>query len=459
MSFKLLNATVITQDEQRRIIDNAGVAVTNGRIAAVGPSADIERAWPALPIVDAAGKAVMPGLINAHTHLLLLALRGTVEDMSADGIYGYMTPISFAMNDDERRALALLGCIEALRSGTTTIVEPFRHVVNYADVIAKTGMRLWLSESCTDVLTLKIREGRYEFDRAWGEAFLERATDLLERFHGTHEGRVHCQISAHATDNCSPWMLRELNELHRKYGARRTVHLAQSRAEVSQVRRFADCTPAEYLERNEWLGADVVGAHWTWCSDDDVELLARHRVHLAHCPANSSSRGPHTAPIASILDAGVNVALGTDNMTENMFDAMKIGSIVHRGGYGGGVRPQPQALLDGATRNGAHSLGALDDIGSIEVGKRADLTIIDLESASLTPRINIVSNIVHYAHPGLVDSVIVDGEFLMRDRKVLCLDERVVVTNAQAATGAVWRRLHEKNPDLALPQTFRNLID
>ena len=218
MDCKFVNTTVVTQNDKRQVIDNGGVAIKDGHIADVGPSAEIQRAWPQLPTVDAAGKAVMPGLINAHTHVVLLVLRGTVEDMGAEAIYGYMTPISFAMTEDERQALALLGCLEALRSGTSTLVEPFRHVATYAGAMAKTGMRLWLSENCADALTLKIRHGIYEFDQAWGETFLERQTALIEKFHDTHGGRVSCQVAAHAPDNCSPWMLRQLNDLREKYG-------------------------------------------------------------------------------------------------------------------------------------------------------------------------------------------------------------------------------------------------
>jgi 5-methylthioadenosine/S-adenosylhomocysteine deaminase len=223
---------------------------------------------------------------------------------------------------------------------------------------------------------------------------------------------------------------------------------------VAQVKKYAGCTPAEYLEKHDWLGPDVVGAHWTYCTDGDVELLARHGVHMAHCAANSSRRGPHTAPVATILDAGVNVCLGTDNMTEDMLQAMKIGSIVHRGSYGGGVKPAPQELLDAATRNGALSLGAENDIGSIEPGKKADLAVLNLQDACMVPRINLVSNLVHYGHQGMVESVMVDGEFLMRDGKILCLDERDVLRNAQEATAGAWRRLHEKNPDLPLPASL-----
>jgi 5-methylthioadenosine/S-adenosylhomocysteine deaminase len=453
---KLLHAVVLTQNGRREVIDDGGVAVLRGKIAAVGPSAAIERAHAKLPSIDLSGKALMPGLINAHTHVLLLVLRGTIEDMGAEAIYGYMSPISFAMNDDERRALALLGVAEALRSGTSTLVEPFRHVVNYAGAMAQTGMRLWFAENCADALTLKIRHGIYEFDQAWGETFLARQRALIEKFHDTHDGRVQCQVAAHAPDNCSPWMLRQLNDLKEKHGLRRTVHMAQSRGEVAQVKKYADCTPAEYLEKHDWLGPDVVGAHWTYCTDSDVALLARHGVHMAHCAANSSRRGPHTAPVAKILDAGVNVCLGTDNMTEDMLQAMKIGSIVHRGSYGGGVKPPPQDLLDAATRNGALSLGAEKDIGSIEPGKKADLTVMNLQDACMVPRINLVSNLVHYGHQGMVESVMVDGEFLMRDGRILCLDEPDVLRNAQQATAGAWRRLHEKNPDLPLPGSLAN---
>lgn len=455
MDVKFLHATVITQNGGREIFSDGGVVVKRNRIAAVGLSSDIERMHPKLPAIDLSGKALMPGLINAHTHVVLLVLRGTVEDMGAEAIYGYMTPISFAMTEDEREALALLGCLEALRSGSSTLVEPFRHVVGYAGAMAKTGMRLWLAENCADALTLKIRQDIYEFDQAWGETFLDRQRALIEKFHNTRNGRVHCQISAHAPDNCSPWMLRQLNDLREKHGLRRTVHLAQSKGEVAQVRNYAGCTPAEYLERNDWLGPDVVGAHWTYCTDSDIALLARHGVHMAHCAANSSRRGPHPAPVAKILDAGINVALGTDNMTEDMFQAMHIGSIVHRGSYGGGTKPQPQDLLDAATRNGALSLGVEAEIGSIEVGKKADLAVINLEDPCMVPRINLVSNLVHYGHQGMIDSMMVDGEFLMREGAVLCLDEKEVVRNAQAATASAWRRLHQKNSDLPLPVGLR----
>jgi 5-methylthioadenosine/S-adenosylhomocysteine deaminase len=452
----ITNATVLTLDDDYTIIDNGAVAIEGDRITAVGAGDDLRRRFPDMETLDATGKAVMPGLINSHTHTVLLVLRGTVEDMSGDAIFGFMTPISFAMTDAERRALARLGCLEAIRSGTTTIVEPFRFVAGYAAGMVETGMRLWLSENGADALTLKIRHGIYEYDRAFGEEFLERITTLVEQFHDTADGRVQCQMAAHAPDVCSPWMLGKLNDLAHKHDLTRTVHLAQSPGEVKQVRAAHDRTPAEYLGDHDWLGDDVVAAHWTYCTDSDVDLLAEHGVHMAHCPANSSRRGPHQAPVGHIQDAGVNIVLGTDNMTEDMFQALKIGSIIHRGGHGGGVSPAPQTTLDTATRNAARALGRDADLGSLEAGKKADLIILDLNQAHLRPVINLVSNIVHYANPSAVDAVMVDGRFLMQGSRVLTMDEDAVIAEAQEATVAAWHRLHETSGDIELPPNLRH---
>jgi len=455
MDCLITGATVVTCDDERRILDDAAVLVRADRIAAVGPSAALEAAHPDAPRWSGRGKAVLPGLINAHTHTVLTVLRGTVEDMSGDAVYGYMVPISYAMTPGERSAMSVLGCLEALRSGATTLVENFRHVPTYAGAIADLGLRLVLSENAADAVTTRVRHGEYVYDRAWGQEFLDRSAALIEGYHGTREGRVTCQVAAHATDNCSPWMLGELMALARRHGLTRTVHLAQSQREVDQVRSAHRATPAGYLDREGWLDRELVGAHWTFCTEDDIALLAERGAHLAHCPANSSRRGPHRVLAAAIRDAGVNIAFGTDNMTEDMFQAMHVGSVVHRGSYGGGVRPGPQAILDAVTRNGAASIGRLADLGSVEPGKKADLTILDLDTPAMRPVISLVSNIVHYGHPGVVHSVMVDGTFLLEDRRVLCMDEAGALDEAEAAARSAWRRLHRDSPDIEPPQGCR----
>lgn len=451
----ITNAVILTCDDDRSVIEHAGIAVADNRIVAVGASSELEKSYAHFERFDARGLAVLPGFINAHTHTALTVLRGTVEDWDGNAVYGYMSPVSYEMSDEERAIMVQLGCLEAIRSGCATLVDPFRHVPSYVDAMAATGLRLWVSENCADINTLKIRQGDYSVDREFGQVFLDRTIRGIEAYHGTHNDRLRIQIAAHAPDNCSPWMLDHLMQLARKHDLTRTVHLAQSVEEIKAVKAAYGLTPAEYLDREGFLGPDLVGAHWTYCSASDVELLASRGTQMVHCPANSSRRGPHTAPVGLIRDAGINIAIGTDNMTEDMFHALKIGLIVHRGGRGrakeGGVNPQPQALLDGITRNAAQSVGASAEIGSIEVGKKADLTIIDLNVPAMRPIIRLVSNIVHYGHPGIVHSVMTDGVFLMRDRKVLALDEASLLKESQKVTERVWQRMMAKNPDIPPP--------
>jgi 5-methylthioadenosine/S-adenosylhomocysteine deaminase len=463
MNLLITDTLVQTCDDSGRVVERGAVAIQGNRIAAIGATAELERQFPDLERMNGRGLAVLPGFINAHTHTALTVLRGTVEDWDGNAVYGYMSPVSYEMSDSERTVMVQLGCLEAIRSGCATLVDPFRHLPSYVPAMAATGLRLWVSENCADINTLNIRKGDYSVDRAFGQVFLDRTVQGIEAYHGTHNDRLRCQIAAHAPDNCSPWMLDQLMQISRKHGLTRTVHLAQSMEEVQAVKAAHGLTPAGYLDREGFLGPNLVGAHWSYCTPADVELLAARGTQMVHCPANSSRRGPHVALVGLIRDAGVNIAIGTDNVTEDMFHALKIGLILHRAGRGraleGGVDPQPQALLDGITRNAARSVGALDEIGTIEVGKKADLTLLDLNMPSMRPIIRLASNIVHYGHPGIVHSVITDGEFLMRDRKVVALDEPALLQEAQEVTQRVWQRMMAKNPDIPPPPGGLHWID
>lgn len=455
MALLITDTVIVTGEPDRRILDHAAIVIEADRIAAFGPVADIDRAHPDAERISGRGLAVFPGFINAHTHTPLTILRGTVEDWDGNAVYGYMSPVSYEMSGEERGIMAQLGCLEAMRAGCTTLVEPFRHLPSFGAAMAESGLRLWLSENCADINTLRIRQGDYSVDRGFGQVFLDRTEEMISLFHNTAGGRVRCQVAAHAPDNCSPWMLERLMSLAAKHRLTRTIHLAQAAEEVSAVRVMHDATPAEYLDRHGFLAPDLVGAHWTFCTPEDIALLAARGVHMAHCPANSSRRGPHPVLIGLIRDTGVNIALGTDNMTEDMFHTFKLGQIIHRGGRGrateGGVAPGPWDTLAMGTINGARSLGAEAEIGSIAVGKKADLTLLNLATPSLRPIINLVSNVIHYGHPAAVHSVMVDGRFVMRDHRVLTLDEPALLRAAQDVTKRVWERMLAKNPDIPPP--------
>ena len=455
MNLLVTDATIVTCNAERLIIGRGSIAIAGNRIAGIGEIADLDRAYPGFERMSGRGLAVLPGFINAHTHTVLTSLRGTVEDWDGEVVYRYMSPISYTMSDHERAVMAALGCLEAIRSGTTTLVDPFRHVGTYAAAMADTGLRLWLSESCADIDTRKIRFGDYAVDEAFGQTFLARTEALIQQWHGARNGRVNCQIAAHAPDNCSPAMLAKLRDLAARHKLTRTCHLAQGVNEIAAVKTLYGLTPAEYLDREGFLGPDLTCAHWTFCTPSDVALLAERKVRMAHTPASSSRRGLHQAPIGLIRDAGVEIVLGTDNMSEDMFQTMAIGLLAHRTGRGrekeNGVSPTPQDVIDMITANAARSVGAADEIGVIQVGMKADLTILDLNTPAMRPIIRLLSNIAHYGHPGIVHSVIVDGEFVMRDRRVLTVDEPALLEEAQSVTQRVWERMIAANPDIAPP--------
>jgi 5-methylthioadenosine/S-adenosylhomocysteine deaminase len=367
-------------------------------------------------------------------------------------VYGYMMPIIYAMTDHQRRAMASLGCLEAIRSGTTTIVDPMLAVPSYADTMADSGLRLYLCESVSDAKATEIWAKGYQYDRSLGEASLQQAVDLIDRHHDTLGGRVRCLVSAHAPDSCSPWILNELRDLARSRGLGRTVHLAQSPQEVEQVKTMTQGrTSAQYLDDHGWLGPDVLAAHCHWCDSSDIDLLGRMGITTVHCAASSSRRGYHRlAKVPALVDAGVNLTLGTDNMSEDMFDAMRIGIVVNRGMRGDGYNPTPAEVLSWATVNGARGLGR-DDLGTLEAGKKADLSVIRLDRSHLTPLLDLTSSLVHYAQASDVESVMVDGEWVMRDGQVLTMDEDEVIQDAQQATLEAWRSLRQRSPDLPIP--------
>jgi 5-methylthioadenosine/S-adenosylhomocysteine deaminase len=441
------NAIIIRCDGDSSVI-NGSVAISCGRIHDIGDSTELKNKYNSFEVIDASGKVLIPGFINSHTHLVLTVMRGTIEDIPGEVIYRYMGPITLAMTPEERSAMVKLGCLEAIRSGTTTVSDSSRYVGTYADTVVQSGMRVVLSELAVDAVNQDMAQGEYRYDRSWGQEYLNRTRDLIEKYHGAEDGRVECQVAAHAPDNCSPWMLRQLLDIAEKNGLRRNIHLAQSLMELEQVRRMSGHGSVEYLRENGWLDSSLIAAHWSHCSEEDIALLADHGVHMAHCPANSSRRGPHRAKVGVVEDAGINIAFGTDNMTEDMFRAMHFGIVVHRGSRGGGIVPSPQKILNCATRNGALALDRLKDIGTIEIGKMADLTIVDFNQPRLRPINNPVSSLVHYADPGAVHSVMVQGNFIMRAGKVLTMDEAEVMSNAEAAAAAAWNRLLASNPGL-----------
>ena len=453
MTTIITDTTIVTCDPQRAVHYGAGMAVEGGRISAIGASGEIEARFPDAERVDGSGRAVFPGFVNCHTHMLATADRGILED------FGFPTSLRFPttgrglLDPDERNVFGLLAAAESIRSGGTTLLEISDRIPQYADSLADTGLRLFLSENFNDIDDEQLRVGRFEFSEAKLEAGLQRSADLISEWHGRRDGRVQCFVSPHAPEVCSPALLRSAVEMADEHGLRYTIHLSQSHQEVEGVMRTRGVRPTQYLFANDFLSDRLVVAHCRYVDDSEVALLGRHSVAVSNNPAIAARRGA-AAPAFELEAAGCPIGMGSDNMVEDMVEVVRAALFHERVRRNDEMWPQPEDVLDWATIGGARALGVSDEVGSLEVGKKADLFMVDLRRSHLVPTLRVVSVFVHRAQPADITDVMVDGSWVMRDSRILTFDEDDMIKRAEAIGHKVWNRVVDENPDVPFPVRF-----
>ena len=318
---------------------------------------------------------------------------------------------------EERQTLALLGALESIRSGATTLLEISFHVAEYAPNLAATGLRLALAETINDVDEARARHGEFRFDDARADAGLQRSADLIESWHGRQDGRVNCMVAPHAPETCSPNLLRRSREMAEGYGVGCTIHLSQSRQEIEAVMRVRGVSPTHYLFASDFLGPGLLAAHCRYVNSAEIALLGQCGVRIANNAAIAARRGA-AAPVRELQAAGCVIGMGSDNMAEDMVEVMRAGLFLERVRRNDEVHPQPEDVLEWATAGGARALGLEDSVGSLEVGRKADLFVVDLLRPHLVPTLRVVSAFVHNGQPADITSVMVDGQWVMRDGRV-----------------------------------------
>jgi 5-methylthioadenosine/S-adenosylhomocysteine deaminase len=257
-------------------------------------------------------------------------------------------------------------------------------------------------------------------------------------------------VAAHAPEACSPELLRATRALAESKRTRYTIHLNQSRWEVEQVLRRHGVPPTEYLAQSDFLGPDLIAAHCRFMTPSEVARLGQCRCYVSHNAAMAARRAA-APPIQALAASGCTIAMGSDNMAEDMVEVMRAGLFMERVMRQDAQSPQPEDVLEWAARNGARALGLGEITGSLEVGKKADLFVVDARKPHLVPALRIVSAFVHNGQGADVEAVMVDGRWIMRDRKILTLDEADIVARAEAIGQRVWRQLVEKYPDVPFP--------
>ena len=450
------DTTIVTSDPGRRVLYGAAIAIgDDGVIAAVGASAEVERAFPAAEFVSGKGKAVFPGFFNCHTHLGQTLSRGIQEDFGFPTTLRFPEPVASLLSAEEIQVMAALGAIEGIRSGTTTFFEVGQNVSSYIEPTLATGARFVLGETIRDVNYNVIQAGSplrssADFSERLAEDSLQRAVDLFASHHGKYERRVQVYFSPATADSVSPRVLRRSRELAEERGVGYTIHLSQSHQEVAGVAAAWGLRPAQYLNVHEFLGPRLVAAHCRYLNQSEIRLLGRARAGVSNNPAIAARRGA-AAPALALLEAGCGLGIGTDNMSEDMVEAMRTGLFAERVRVNDEQRPLPQDVLEWATIGGARVMGMAESTGSLDVGKQADLFVIDTRKAHLVPVLHIVPDFVHNGMASDIESVMVGGRFIMRDGSLTTIDEADVLRRAEEIAHRAWRQLTERYPDVPFP--------
>ena len=432
---------VVTMDGQGRVLERAALAVRGDRIVAVGPDAEVASRYPAARTLDATNKAVLPGLINAHTHAPMVLFRGLADDLPLmDWLQQYIFPAE-ARNVDEEfvRWGTRLACLEMIRGGTTTFVDMYYFEDAIAEETAKAGMRALLGQTVLDYPAPD--------NKTWDAALAS-----TERFVRKWKGHplITPAIAPHAPYTVSTEHLKQAHALARRHEVPMLIHLAETEAEIKQIRDQHGSTPVAYLDRLGVLDQRVIAAHVVWPTDEDIATLAKRRVGVAHCPQSNMKLASGTSPAPRMLKAGIAVGLGTDgaasnndlNLWEEMDTAAKLHKLIAR---------DPRVLsareaLELATIGGARALHMEKEIGSLEAGKRADIIIIGLDRPHQAPAYNIYSQLVYATKASDVESVIINGQIVMRDCRVLTLNEPEVGAKAREYRNKIRGSVKEKNP-------------
>lgn len=408
----------------KEIIEDGAIAIKNGRIIFIGKhgSADAIRAEKR---IKASGKVAIPGLINCHTHAPMTLLRGVAEDKPLEAwLKEAIWPLEAKLTREDIYAGALLGCLEMIKSGTTCFADMYFHEEAIAKAVKESGLRAVLAEGIIEAGNPKL-----------GRKMLENSAQFAEKFMGYAEGRVNAMLGPHAAYSCSPGLLMKIIEKASELGVGVHTHLAESREMFKEFEKRHGCSEVEFLDKLGFFKGHVLAAHCINLSEADRHVLAERHVDAVYVPVANMKLGLGVAKIMELNRLNVNVALGTDgpagNNTLDMFETMKVGALLQKL-----VHSNPEVLsayevLRMATINGAKALNLEKDVGSLEVGKKADILLIDFSKPHLKPLHDVYASIVYSARGSDVDTVIVDGKILMENRQVKTLDELAVMEKAE----------------------------
>lgn len=424
---------LLTMDPGQSLIEQGAVAIGGDSILAVGKAADLLAAYPGAEVIAEPHGLIMPGLVNVHTHAAMSLFRGLADDLPLmQWLQEYIFPLEATLTGELVYRGTLLSLCEMIKSGTTSFCDMYLFAGDVARAVEEAGIRAWVGEVLYDFPSPNYGELENGF---------VYTQDLLDRYR--NHPLVNVTLDPHAVYTCSPDLLTRLGAMARKQGALYVIHLAENEEEVRTCRERYGRTPVEHLEALGLLGPHVVADHCVMLTSAEIALLAERDVKVAHCPESNLKLASGIAPVVQMLEAGITVGIGTDGSASNndvdMFGEMNTTAKIHKVARMDPTAMSAAATLHAATLGGARVLDADRLVGSLEPGKKADCIVLDLDQPHLTPIYHPVSHLVYAARGSDVIHSVINGRVVMRDRRLLTLDEVAILASA-AEIGAGFRQ-------------------
>ncbi|PMB74221.1 N-ethylammeline chlorohydrolase [Candidatus Bathyarchaeota archaeon] len=450
MNLLIRGGTVVTM-RGNEIIRDGAIAIENGIIVDVGKAGQMLRKYArGYEKINAKGKVVIPGLINTHQHAAMSLLRGYADDLPLqEWLEKWIWPIEGLMTPEDIYVGSLLTAVESIMGGTTTVNTMYHYMLgkNEARALADTGIRGVVGHVCFS--------WRKDEDR-------KALEDLAKNWHDKAGGLIRVSVDPHAPYTVDPEYMKELKalreELNKRCGSERApimwhIHVAETFDEADKIRKAFNVNVKggmmEYLDSLGVLDENVVAAHCVALTDGDMEVMKARDVKVSHSPISNLKLASGVSPVPKMLEHGITVSLGTDSPCSNnvadMFEVMKVAALLHKGVNRNPTLMSVQQVLKMATLDGARALCWDDEIGSIEVGKKADLAIINFEKPHLCPLYNEFSHLVYAAKSSDVETVIINGEIVMENRCLKTLNVDKLVKKVEKAKNRLLERLQAQH--------------
>jgi len=433
--------TIVTMDANDTVIENGAIAVDDGVIVAIGSSTDIHAQYSAAETLAGDDRVVLPGLVNGHGHAAMTLLRGVADDLALmDWLTNYIFPAEVEFVDAEFVRIGTeLACWEMIRGGTTTYVDMYYYPDTIADVIDSCGMRALIGTTVID---------QRSPDAENADDSIRKGSGFIERWKGKNS-RISPIFGPHANYTLNADQLRATREAALALGVPISIHMSESPFEVQYSKDTFGMTSIEFFESIGFFEGPTIAAHVVWPTTVEIPILADRKVGVIHNPTSNMKIASGIAPIADMLAAGVRVGLGTDGAASNndldMWEEMRLASFLQKVEQMNPEVLPASTVLRMATSGGATAIGLGESIGSLEVGKRADLIQVAFDDVHHVPTYNIISHLVFVTDEQDVASVVVDGKVLMREKEMLTIDTRRVAEEARPLAARIKSALEERN--------------